>query len=95
MAVPAHDTRDYEFAKKFGLDIIPVLEGGNIEEAAWTEDGLHINSEFLNGMNKEDAINTMLKWLRSIIAAMPKQPINCETGCFHVSVIGGNQFLSY
>ena len=53
MAVPAHDTRDYEFAKKFGLDIIPVLEGGNIEEAAWTEDG----------MNKEDAINTMLKWL--------------------------------
>lgn len=63
MAVPAHDTRDYEFAKKFGLDIIPVLEGGNIEEAAWTEDGLHINSEFLNGMNKEDAINTMLKWL--------------------------------
>ena len=63
MAVPAHDTRDYEFAKKFGLDIIPVLEGCNIEEAAWTEDGLHINSEFLNGMNKEDAINTMLKWL--------------------------------
>ncbi len=63
MAVPAHDTRDYEFAKKFGLDIIPVLEGGNIEAEAWTEDGLHINSEFLNGMNKEDAINTMLKWL--------------------------------
>lgn len=63
MAVPAHDTRDYEFAKKFGLEIIPVLEGGNIEEEAWTEDGLHINSDFLNGMNKEDAINTMLKWL--------------------------------
>lgn len=63
MAVPAHDTRDYEFAKKFGLEIIPVLEGGNIEEEAWTEDGLHINSDFLNGMNKEDAINTMLQWL--------------------------------
>lgn len=63
MAVPAHDTRDYEFAKKFGLEIIPVLEGGNIEEEAWTEDGLHINSDFLNGMNKEDAIQTMLKWL--------------------------------
>lgn len=63
MAVPAHDTRDYEFAKKFGLEIIPVLEGGNIEEEAWTEDGLHINSEFLNGMNKEDAIQAMLKWL--------------------------------
>ena len=63
MAVPAHDERDYAFAKKFGLDIIPVLEGGDITKEAFTEDGLHINSEFLNGMNKEDAINTMIKWL--------------------------------
>ncbi|MBR3127649.1 MAG: class I tRNA ligase family protein, partial [Solobacterium sp.] len=63
MAVPAHDERDYDFAKKFGLDIIPVLEGGNIEEAAWTEDGLHINSDWLNGLNKEDAIAKMLDWL--------------------------------
>ena len=63
MAVPAHDERDWEFAKKFGLDIIPVLEGGNVEEAAWTEDGVHINSGFLDGMNKEDAINAMIDWL--------------------------------
>ncbi len=63
MAVPAHDTRDYEFAKKFNLDIVPVLEGGNIEEEAYTEDGLHINSEFLNGLNKQDAINKMLAYL--------------------------------
>ena len=63
MAVPAHDTRDYEFAKKFGLEIIPVLEGGNIEEEAYVEDGLHINSGFIDGMNKEDAINTMIAWL--------------------------------
>ena len=63
MAVPAHDTRDYEFAKKFGIDIIQVLEGGDIEKEAWTEDGLHINSGFINGMNKEDAINTMIDWL--------------------------------
>ena len=63
MAVPAHDTRDYEFAKKFGLDIIPVLEGGNIEVEAFTEDGLHINSEFLNGLGKEEAINKMIEWL--------------------------------
>ena len=63
MAVPAHDTRDYEFAKKFGLEIIPVLEGGNVEEEAYVEDGLHINSGFLNGMNKEDAINAMTAWL--------------------------------
>ncbi len=63
MAVPAHDDRDYEFAKKFGLDIIPVLEGGDVEKEAWTQDGLHINSDFLNGMNKQDAIASMTKWL--------------------------------
>lgn len=63
MAVPAHDTRDYEFAKKFGLEIIPVLEGGNVEEEAFTEDGTHINSGFLDGMNKEDAIAAMIAWL--------------------------------
>ena len=63
MAVPAHDERDYAFAKKFGLDIIPVLEGGDVTKEAFTEDGLHINSDFLNGLNKEDAIDTMIKWL--------------------------------
>ena len=63
MAVPAHDTRDYEFAKKFNLEIIPVLAGGNIEKEAYTEDGLHINSDFINGLNKTDAINKMLSWL--------------------------------
>lgn len=63
MAVPAHDTRDYEFAKKFGLDIIPVLEGGDIEKEAWTEDGTHINSEWLNGLGKQEAIDKMIEWL--------------------------------
>ena len=63
MAVPAHDTRDYEFAKKFGLEIIPVLEGGDIEKEAYTEDGVHINSGFLNGLGKQEAIETMIKWL--------------------------------
>lgn len=63
MAVPAHDDRDFEFAKKFGIDIIPVLDGGDVTQEAWTQDGVHINSEFLNGMNKEDAISTMTKWL--------------------------------
>ena len=63
MAVPAHDTRDYEFAKKFGMKIIPVLDGGNVEAEAYTEDGLHINSGFLDGLNKEDAINKMLDYL--------------------------------
>ena len=63
MAVPAHDERDYEFARKFDIDIIPVLEGGDISKEAWTKDGIHINSGFMNGMNKEDAINAMLAWL--------------------------------
>ncbi|MBQ7846798.1 MAG: class I tRNA ligase family protein, partial [Clostridia bacterium] len=49
MAVPAHDERDYEFAKKFGIDIIEVIKGGNIEEAAYTGDGQMVNSDFLNG----------------------------------------------
>ncbi|MCR5786852.1 MAG: leucine--tRNA ligase [Acholeplasmatales bacterium] len=64
MAVPAHDTRDYAFAKKFNLPIVQVLEGGDISKEAYTEDGLHINSDFLNGLNKEDALNTMWTWLK-------------------------------
>lgn len=63
MAVPAHDQRDYEFATKFGIEIIPVLEGGDISKEAFTEDGIHINSEFLNGLNKEDAINKIIDFL--------------------------------
>lgn len=63
MAVPAHDTRDYEFAKKFELEIIPVLEGGNVDEEAYTEDGLHINSDFLNGLDKATGIAKMNEWL--------------------------------
>ncbi len=63
MAVPAHDERDWEFAKKFDLEIIPVLDGGDVDQAAFTQDGPHINSGFLDGMNKEDAIAAMIKWL--------------------------------
>ena len=63
MAVPAHDERDYSFAKKHGIEIIQVLEGGDITVEAHTGDGLHINSGFLDGMNKADAIEVMAKWL--------------------------------
>ena len=63
MAVPAHDDRDYEFAKKFDIDIIQVLDGDSIEEKAYTGDGSHINSDFLNGLNKQDAIDKMINWL--------------------------------
>ena len=63
MAVPAHDQRDYEFASKFGIEIIPVLEGGDISKEAFTEDGLHINSDFLDGLDKETAIKKMIEYL--------------------------------
>ena len=65
MACPAHDERDYAFAKKFSLEIIPVIEGGNIDTEPYLGDGLHINSGFLNGLNKQDAINKMLEFLES------------------------------
>ena len=63
MAVPAHDERDYAFAKKFNLPITQVLAGGDIEKQAYTGDGQHINSGFLDGLNKQDAIQKMLGWL--------------------------------
>ncbi|WP_205272658.1 leucine--tRNA ligase [Lactococcus taiwanensis] len=63
MAVPAHDERDWEFAKVYGLEILPVVEGGNVEEAVYTEDGPHINSEFLNGLDKAQAIEKAIAFL--------------------------------
>ena len=65
MAVPAHDERDYDFAKKFGIDIIPVIKGGDINEGAYTGDGEMINSDFLNGYdNKKDSIARMIEYLK-------------------------------
>ncbi|AOA00458.1 leucine--tRNA ligase [Carnobacterium divergens] len=63
MAVPAHDERDYEFAKTFDIEILPVIEGGDIENEPYTGDGPHINSDFLNGMDKATAIEKMNLWL--------------------------------
>ncbi|MGG3495886.1 leucine--tRNA ligase [Peribacillus simplex] len=63
MAVPAHDERDYEFAVKFELPIKEVVAGGDVTSEAYTGDGLHVNSEFLDGLNKEEGISTMIKWL--------------------------------
>ncbi|MBR5313909.1 MAG: leucine--tRNA ligase [Clostridia bacterium] len=66
MAVPAHDERDYDFAKKFGIDIIEVIKGGNIEEEAYAGDGEMVNSEFLNGLtNKKDSIAKVLEYLEA------------------------------
>ncbi len=66
MSVPAHDERDYEFAKKFNLPIVEVVKGGNVLEAAYQGEGPHINSAFLNGMGKEAAIVSMIEWLEAI-----------------------------
>ncbi len=63
MAVPAHDERDYEFAKKYDLEILPVVEGGEIEKEAYLGDGKHINSDFLNGLKNEEAMDKMIAWL--------------------------------
>ncbi|PID15422.1 leucine--tRNA ligase [Sporosarcina sp. P34] len=62
MAVPAHDERDYEFAKKFDLPIVEVVAGGNIEEEAYAGEGEHVNSDFLNGLGKEEAIAKSIEW---------------------------------
>ncbi|USI64883.1 leucine--tRNA ligase [Lactococcus petauri] len=63
MAVPGHDERDWEFAKVYDLEIVPVFDGGNVQEACHTEGGKIINSDFLNGMEKEEAIEKMVAYL--------------------------------
>lgn len=63
MAVPGHDERDYEFAKKFNLEIREVVEGGDLSKEAYTGEGKHVNSDFLNGLEKEEAITKMIQWL--------------------------------
>ncbi|MET0786670.1 MAG: leucine--tRNA ligase [Paenisporosarcina sp.] len=62
MAVPAHDDRDYEFAQQFNLPIVEVVEGGNIEKEAYSGEGAHINSDFLNGLEKTEAIEKAIAW---------------------------------
>ena len=63
MVVPAHDERDHEFAQKFDLPIVQVIEGGDVQKEAYTSDGVHINSDFLNGMDKDEAIDAINNWL--------------------------------
>ncbi len=63
MAVPGHDERDWEFAKKYDLPIVEVLKGGDVTEAAFTGDGEHVNSDFLDGLGKQEGIDKMISWL--------------------------------
>ena len=96
MAVPAHDQRDWEFAKQFDLPIVEVLEGGNVEEAAYTEDGLHVNSDFLDGLNKEDAIAKIVAWLeeKRLWTREGYLP-SPRLATLAVNVTGVSQFLSF
>ncbi|WP_404388679.1 leucine--tRNA ligase [Ligilactobacillus animalis] len=64
MVSAAHDPRDWEFAKKYDLPIIPVIAGGDVEKEVYTGEGEYINSDFLNGLTKEEAIGTMINWLK-------------------------------
>ena len=65
MAVPGHDQRDWEFARKYNLPIVEVLQGGNLETEAFTGDGPHVNSDYMNGLGKEDAIAAVIKHLEA------------------------------
>ena len=65
MAVPGHDQRDWEFAKKFDLPIVEVVSGGDLSVEAYAGDGPHVNSGFLNGLGKEEAIAKMVEWLEA------------------------------
>src|SRR5690625_8039367 len=65
MAAPAHDERDYEFATKFELPIVEVVAGGDVSKEAYTGDGKHVNSDFLDGLDEETAIAKMIEWLET------------------------------
>ena len=90
MAVPGHDTRDWEFAKKFGLPIIEVVKGGDVEKEAFTDcaTGIMVNSGFLDGLTVEEAKKTIIKWLEEQKKGETKVNTSCATGYSPVSAIG-------
>ncbi|MEZ4627483.1 MAG: class I tRNA ligase family protein [Eubacteriales bacterium] len=97
MAVPAHDERDYAFAKTFDLPIIEVVAGGDITTEAYTEceHGKLVNSGFLNGMEVSEAIPAIIDFLVKKASVSARLTINCATGSSPVSVIGANPFRWY
>ena len=92
MAVPAHDERDWEFAKKFDLPIIEVVAGGDVQQAAYTdvEKGELVNSGFLNGMQVAEAKQAITEFLQQRAWAIPRSTINCATGCSPASATGAS-----
>lgn len=94
MAVPAHDTRDYEFAKVFDLPIIEVVKGGDVTKEAFTDcaTGTMVNSGFLDGMSVEDAKVKIKGWLEATGKGKSRSTISCGTGYSLGSGIGANRF---
>ena len=92
MAVPAHDERDYEFAKQFGLPIMEVVAGGDVEKEAYTGDGEHVNSDFLNGLDKKKRLqDDCMAWRRTERTKESNLSV-FAIGCSAVSVIGVSRF---
>ncbi len=98
MAVPAHDDRDWEFAKKFGCEIIEVVSGGeDVQKAAFTakdETGILVNSDFLNGKTVKDAIPAMIEWLGEKGIGRARYSTSCATGYSPVSATGASRSRS-
>lgn len=92
MAVPGHDERDHEFAKKFDLPIIEVIKGGDVQLEAYTGEGEHVNSGELNGLENEAAISKAIELLEDKGAGEKKLTTNCAIGYLADSVTGVNQF---
>ena len=88
MAVPAHDQRDYDFAKAFNLPIVQVLAGGEITVKAHEEDGAHINSGYLTDENKEEGMRAASITRLKTISASPKSITNCVTGSSPPALLG-------
>ena len=93
MAVPAHDERDWEFAKKFGLPIVEVVAGGDVQSAAYTDiqDGVMVNSGILNGLKVKDAIKTIIDYLQEKGLGERKVNYKCATGCSPASATGASR----
>ena len=97
MAVPAHDERDWEFAKKFNMPIIEVVAGGDVQNEVYTDvaEGTLVNSGFLNGLSVAEAKRKFLSGSKRTTLEKQKQTISCVTGYSPVSVTGVSRFRSY
>jgi leucyl-tRNA synthetase len=90
-ACPAHDERDWAFAKKFGLPIVEVVRGGDVDAAAYVGDGAHVNSEFLDGLDVDAAKTKVIAWLAERGRGEQRCATSCATGCSRASATGASR----